>query len=157
MNQKVIRYGLIAGVVLVWGLILQQVFSAMGDDSKIATASTVDTSGLINMPADTFSLLLNYDDPFIQVEDTTEIESAPAVVVTQPIPEQKPDISFIKYMGMITNKEKRSRVAIINFKGHDMMVHEEQDVEDITIKKVSSGMLRFMFRNKIYSVQKTNQ
>ena len=59
MNQKILRYGLIAGVVLVWGMIIQQVFSAMGDDDRPVTASAVDTAGLAGMPVDTFSLLLN--------------------------------------------------------------------------------------------------
>jgi len=158
MNPKILRYGLIAGVVLVWGMIIQQVFSAMGDDNKAVAAPLMDTAALTGLPVDTFSLLLNYSDPFIPVEDTVEIidtvKTVAAVVITPPPPEPKP---AIKYLGMITNKEKKTMVGIINFEGHDMMVQEGQDVEDITIKKIKAGMLSFIFRNKIYSVQKTNQ
>lgn len=161
MNQKILRYGLIAGVVLVWGMIIQQVFSAMGADNKNAASSLSDTlSGIGAMPADTFSLLLNYDDPFIPADTAAVVDT----VVENPIipqvikpPEERPDISFIKYMGMISNADKRSRAAIINFRGRDMMVREDQDVEEITIKKIKPGELSFVLKNKTYRLQKTAQ
>jgi hypothetical protein len=162
MNQKILRYGLIAAVVLVWGMIIQQVFSAMGDDNRNAAAPLSDTlAGMGARPADTFSLLLNYDDPFIPPDTTAEMEpvvQAPIIAppVMKPL-EEKPDISFIKYMGMISNADKKSRAAIINFRGRDMMVREDQDVEDITIKKIKPGELSFSLKNKTYRLQKTTQ
>lgn len=161
MNQKILRYGLIAAVVLVWGMIIQQVFSAMGDDNKNAATPLSDTlSGIGTMPADTFSLLLNYDDPFILADTVAEIDTVVVNPVSPPVvkaPEPKPDISFIRYMGMISNADKKSRAAIINFRGRDMMVREDQDVEEITIKKIKPGELSFVMMNKTYRLQKTAQ
>src|SRR5688572_8436715 len=75
MNQKILRYGLIGGVTLVWGLIIYRVVDGLGDDDALPfVKSAVVKTDVLEKEPEKFTLIADYPDPFIpggEGEDTT--------------------------------------------------------------------------------------
>lgn len=165
MQQKTLRFILIGGALFVWGTIMLKVFAALGEDKAIVLSSmeTAETPTLAN-EADTFSLLKGYADPFLPdslvfTEDSLAMDTAihtsvpvsTAATTAQPIPEVV-DLSFIKYLGMIANPDKKLKAAIVSIKGKDMILKEEAVAADVTIKKITADQLAVVYKGKKYTI-----
>jgi hypothetical protein len=159
MNQKYLRYGLITLVLAVWGIIGYKVIAALtkGETTvnkapKQYAATT--TPGL----KDTFSLLANYSDPFLPVSmdddliDSVALKTDVIKPASTPVQEQPIDISFIQYLGMISNVEKKTKAAVISIRGKETIVREKDVVEDVLVKSISTGKIAIVYKKKNFNI-----
>jgi hypothetical protein len=105
--------------------------------------------------SDTFSILLNYRDPFLNeiqvVKNTNTINISqkkfiPASVKVMPLPEVWPDIA---YAGTIKNTNKNKTVALLKVNGNTVLLEEGAKIKDnIILNKVFNDSV-WIIRSKI--------
>ena len=137
-----LTYLLIAGSLLVWGLVFYKVFSYIGggDGSTVTNIPSIAAPPVLEKEEE-YTLLLNYRDPFLGKTETgiekSNIGSAVKKKKMAKIKEPgKPiDVSFISYAGMITNPSTKRKVALITIKGRQSMVAEVEVLDDVKFIK----------------------
>jgi hypothetical protein len=161
MNQKYLRYGLITCVLAVWGIIGYKVIAALTKGEKtVSIASKQITATSVTGLKDTFSLLANYSDPFLLVSmdddlpDTVALKTEITKTTTPVIQETPVDISFIQYLGMISNVEKKTKAAVISIRGKETIVREKDVVEDIQVKSISTGKISIVYKKKNFNISR---
>src|SRR5690349_14975588 len=95
MNQKPVKYLLIGGVALVWGLIIYRVVTGLSPDDNLPALNAPNTAATSYVPlSDSFTLIADYSDPFIPGSDTvdTDVELT-AKPVAAPAPPPPPVIN----------------------------------------------------------------
>lgn len=105
--------------------------------------------------SDTFSIALNYRDPFlneipvVRNTNTTIIgqkKNTPAPVKVIPLPEVWPDIA---YAGTIKNTNKNKTVALLKVNGNTILLEEGAKIKDnIILNKVFNDSV-WIIRSKI--------
>lgn len=160
MNQKAVRYGLIAGVAVVWGLIIYRVVDGLtGDDDLKPGILAVSKNAVPEEKEERFTLIADYPDPFLAGGDSSATSvTAPAVamqtVAPPPVrttPPPDPNAykeGMIQYLGMISNPEKKLKIASVNIKGTELLVREQEQVMGFTIKKIEAGGIVVVYRGK---------
>jgi len=163
MNPKQTRYILIAGVTLVWGLVIYRVVAGMSDDDQpIAVAQKQETFDY-SVQADTFSLIADYPDPFIPGNGVPEIAHVPTEEkmvpgggvrenTTPPAPGF--DKTSVQYHGMIANPERKIRLGSVTIKGKQHLVREKQKVDELTIRKIENDRIVLIHQGKIITVDR---
>ncbi|HEY1872064.1 MAG TPA: hypothetical protein VGG71_13465 [Chitinophagaceae bacterium] len=150
MNNKKIKYFLIFAVSIVWGIIISRLFKSLSPAMPSKMKMIPNKISGLQIPADTFSLILDYPDPF--VPDTTEnIISTSSSASKILIPPTKPDISFIRYTGLISGPKKKSKIAILNIHGKEYLMKEGDKVEDIHLIKIEKNEIKFKWNGAIFS------
>jgi len=137
MKQKKMKYVLIAGVLLIWTLVVVRVIRGMGRDKHISlTMSTVKPMPVLT-DEDSFTLYANYQDPFLRekIESTEDIDSVHIAPVLKEEP-QKVHLPIV-YHGLITNSVTKNKIALVSIRNTDYSLHEDEKSGDITIKKIS--------------------
>ena len=89
MKNKKLTYILVPLVLIVWGLIIYRIFNTIHntDDSPLLNTPIATINGEKNTLLDTFSLQLNYRDPFLgNLHRKISNENATKVVKRAPTP-----------------------------------------------------------------------
>jgi len=169
MKQKNLRYVLLTGVALVWGIIISKVIAALNQaDPAIIVTNGKETTADSVPKYENFSLYANYPDPFIPETDTSTIDLIKSAgnstnpgnqqQATLPVvhPPVKTDLSFIKYHGMIYNPTRKIKAALISINNKEITIKEKESAENITIKKIFSDKVQVLYNHKIYIIFKLN-
>ncbi len=143
-NQRKLRIILIIAVVILWALIFYKIYKTFfgkSSTSIIMSDSTVlitEKSTLV----DTFSLKLNYIDPFLkhEVVSAPDRKSKENLTPTKPKPNQKKQKDCvweeIKFGGLIKNKEDNRHTALLKIKGKSFIVKENELIKDYLITRI---------------------
>jgi hypothetical protein len=129
-KNKKFTYLLICSVGIVWGIVLYKIFFSEVEEEYKLPIKAVQTKKevfdeYLSKP-DTFTLALNYRDPFLETVaapiDTIQVK--PSVeAFNKPVPVSVPiDWSIIKYSGRIINPQSKVVISIISVEGNERMV-----------------------------------
>jgi hypothetical protein len=152
-SSRFIKYLLICGVLLVWSLIIFRV--VMGPGSVKTILITTQTIGYVNRTTtnDTFSILANYPDPFISIGDTLSEElSAKTNFQPTAIPRKldssikQLDYGFIKYIGLISGGTKKVKIAMLDFKGEQVLLKKYDEYEGFELLSIYVNKI-FLIKN----------
>ena len=160
-DKKKLTYALLAGSLLVWGLVFYKLFSYIGggDDSLNGNNKIIVAPHIIEKE-ESYILVANYRDPFLgkmQVGPGNDgglivkKRSQPKVVKE---PEKPIDLSFIAYSGMITNPTSKKKVALITIKGKQSMVAEGEVLDEVTFVKNFKDSIQISYLGKIAYVKR---
>ena len=165
MQQKNLKYLLLIGVTFIWGAVIYRVLSGMGDNNTIPAVPqklvfrTNDSSNY-----QPYDLLANYEDPFGADEDKSNLESATDSLIKATesflqntsgnIEAHKPDISFIRYRGIITNPASHKTAAIISINGKDEFVQPNSKLADIRINTIKKDKILITYLNEKYWIKR---
>lgn len=143
-KNKKLTYFLICAVAGVWGIILYRVFfNDPTEDYTVrnaAPASLQEPYDQYVLKEDTFSLTLNYRDPFLGgAPPIVEVKSDGALIeqvsFVPPAPEPMVDWGLIKYSGYIFNPVTNKTVCIITINGIERMLSEGESFEGARLLK----------------------
>lgn len=113
MKNRKLLYILLPAVVIIWGLILVKVLSWMnGDKQEQAISVSLPPGRGSNAVPDTFSLQLNYADPFTLQPVFRGSEQYPGTVVKAVI--KWPDVM---HFGTLTTGKHRTQFATLQING----------------------------------------
>ena len=130
MQHKNLKYILLIVVATIWGSIIFRILNGMNIDSSPSIVPAKSISKFKDTNSyETYDLLANYEDPFGADSDTLYEESSEDSLIkltanflknSSPLDNlNKPDISFIKYKGLIINPVSHKKIAIISMNGKE--------------------------------------
>jgi hypothetical protein len=159
MSNKYLKYFLLIGTVIVWGIIGFRILSGFGSIQKPIPIKSDTEKIIFPMEEDTLTIQADYSDPFIPEPDSlTDPDSKSNEIkkMSHPIDSTKlkPDYSFIKYVGLISGSSKKSRVAIINFRGDDLMMKETDKIQGFTLKSIAKKELTFISNGISFQIKR---
>lgn len=165
MNPKMLKYFLITGVVLVWGIITFRIIRSLSNETPIVPVSQLAAPAFnYTTEPDTFFLFADYPDPFLPDEensDTGNISEPKPITNTdpglnqpplQPVPSDGFDPSTIKYSGMIANPEMKIRMAIIKINEREAVLKEKDKTADFILQKILKDKIVIIHKTKRYEV-----
>ncbi|MCA6363624.1 MAG: hypothetical protein IM638_11355 [Bacteroidetes bacterium] len=145
MKNKRTTYLLMAVVAAIWGLIGWKIWKGLqGDDDFNVEPETVLNAKNKNTLSDSFELILNYRDPFL---DKPVAAVTSASVSTQSVPKQtvvaapKPEPVTsswpeIRYGGLVKRTGQEKSAAFVSVNGNSEIVVPGQKIGDITITRI---------------------
>ena len=148
-------YILLPLTVIVWGLIIYKIISAVDNDEDIISRSHDSPSLAL---ADTISLheinlIANYRDPFLgksivkvnrpSISHNRQVNLTQVTSVVAPI--MWPQIS---YVGIIENKKKKTKVAILRIDNTEFLLKEKEISNNVLIEKILGDSIQVVFNKE---------
>lgn len=151
-------YLLIVSVLGLWGFIFYRVADNVSAGPPKASPPekkvSVEEEKVFSVK-DTFTLLLNYRDPF-----TGEIAMEPVKEETEStinIPQLKPEppkLSHIIYTGYIINPGSKRAVSIITINGKEQMMAEGETIGDVKLLRNRKDSVQVHYKGRNYFIPK---
>lgn len=164
MQQKYLKYFLLLGVTVIWGIIILQILNNLGDDTLVQQPAYQKSFFKIKDSSDyqPYELLLDYNDPFGAEEDklalgdnTTNSKTGDvSYTAGSDVRSLKHDISFIRYKGMIANTVTRKKAAIISINGKDELAQIGKTINDVRINEIRKERILISYRGEKYWIKK---
>ena len=164
MQQKHIKYLLLAGVALIWGVVIYRVLGGMGDNKITAPTPKLVLKIKDSSNYQPYELLVNYEDPFGASDEKTSVESATDSLIKatdtylnnnstnySPV---KPDISFIQYKGIITNRLTHKKAGIICIKGQDEFIQLHSKLDGILVNAIQKDKIQVTYMDEKYWIKR---
>lgn len=142
MKNKKAIYFLLPVVVLVWGTIFYKIYQSTdkGNQGVIVRSSQVIESEGYQL--DTFSLLANYDDPFLKhvrvSSQPSEKKEAVKKEQIKPKNEAKP-IKWpnITYGGIVVNKNSKQELVMVMVNGNSHLMKKKETRSNVQLLEVT--------------------
>lgn len=162
MKNKKSLYILVPLLILVWGLIIQQIVSGVDDSEPMVTP--VQTVKNISKPVkDTsnYVLLLDYKDPFkaghanvVREQKNEAITTNRPARVPKPIKESKPIVwPTLKYGGMVKSSNKKE-VGLLMINGRNHLIKKGDLVKGISIINCTKSEVELSYQNEKKTLNK---
>jgi hypothetical protein len=154
VKNKNLTYFLIAASLGIWGFVFYRIFksSDSGESNIMPTSKRIAVEK--SVPEEKYALIANYPDPFLKhLKRPARISSgirrpvAPATPKTPPIPI---DWSFIDFIGIVKNPIQKKKFYLINLRGHEILVAEGQQIDDVSIIKLFGDSLKVKYQDKFH-------
>jgi hypothetical protein len=148
-------------VLLIWGLIFYKIFAHVGDDGGIVSHGVQNTAKKVN-PKDTFTILANYRDPFLDHNYRPIIQRTGADHVLEPkgvsqksnpVIENIPDI---KYFGLIANPKSKRKVGLFKMSNKDLLLKEGDAFNDLIIARLFNDSVMITFHKSKKTIKKNS-
>lgn len=160
--KKQIKYLLLVGVALIWGIVLYKVIRGLNNEDSIVRPSKGVNNNVAKASAKkSYDLLPHYSDPFgaeefedmsISNADTLiKISPIPAIAITEKIPE---NISFVKYKGSVMNSTTKKMVGILSINGKDEYVKPKVRLNEITILQIKKDKIFIKYHKNNFWIKK---
>ena len=160
MNNKNVKYILIAVVVIIWGSIGYKIINGLASTQPFIPPVTNSITLKDTLIAtDTFTLLADYPDPFLWQQNDTVQNNAPIIAskenseayntqVSEPVLHNPP---AVKYLGFIKNGKNKMAIILIN--EQEMTVKEKEKIDDIMILKIDYMLLSIKSHGNEYTIR----
>ncbi len=165
MQQKHFKYLLLLGVALIWGTVLYRILNNINSNPNPPQVihqrpvfTDKDSSSF-----QPYTLLIDYADPFgADDESPVPDESSGTEFIKETNKFSpgntgsyvKPDISFIKYKGIISNSITHKKAAIISVNGKDELARLNKVVNNIKINSIKKDRIQVIYQDKKYWIKR---
>jgi hypothetical protein len=162
MNNKVLKYCLIAGVVLVWGLIILNVVKGVAPKKDVSVAIQKLAVPVDHALSDSFFLIRDYPDPFLTNYDTLEVSDKAFVIVPKiaaPVISQDSVLrvrvkNMVQLNGVIQSSGNKNRIGVVTVNGVEYVVKTGQQVDSILIRTIKKESIEIVYGRKSYWIKK---
>lgn len=145
-NKKNIKI-LLPLVILIWGLLIYNVYDAFYPDSpSISKNQTKKYKAPEVKEKDTFSLLPIKSDPFLG----TLYQKSKRQQINTNAKKSSNNINWpsIAYQGIVSGKNAKTNVYIISINGQQYLLKKGDTLQNIKVLKSSSSILRIQFKGQ---------
>lgn len=159
MKSKTTLWILIPAVLGIWGAIGWQVYVAMKGDDDNAAPKVISSETAVNnqIVPDTFSLLLDYPDPFTAQSakpkaNVKQQSQTAQTKTTAPVPEQTQWPSIV-YSGLVKQPSSGKMLGFLSVNGVSYFVKEGDEVGGVRVEELnnSSVSVRYGKRTNVIS------
>jgi hypothetical protein len=174
-NSKTTTYILLTVVFVIWGGVFYRVFSGLDSTNTGQPLKVLPVAPETNRveEEETFLLRADYRDPFLsgtqQLFASGNNNTAPEVAMAKigggkkekkeasktvsnlPIVAEvaaPTDFSFIKYIGIINNKQTNKKVGVLSVRGKEYMVSDGDIVSDVTVLRKERDSVEVSYKNE---------
>ncbi|MCB0479716.1 MAG: hypothetical protein KDC84_16225 [Crocinitomicaceae bacterium] len=158
MNKKTINSILLVTVLGIWGYVVYAKFyngnSESNDTNEIVNVS----GGRTIMKKDSFSLRLDYRDPFLGKISNNNFKPKQSISahstqekrkIKSPTPEPQP-WPTIRYYGLVKNASKnKGGTALISLNGKTHQVIQGDEIEHVEIKNILGDSIQVKYQKEI--------
>lgn len=149
MKSKKSIYVLLPLVLLIWGLLIYQFFSFSSAESNFSEIEpSIDFKPSELTKIDTFSLDVNYRDPFLgkmykdsKKEKGGERKKTPS----------RPAVNFvwpdIKYKGIVSDMKDTKKVFLLAINGKNFLMKAGETQNEVTLKKGDRNRVTLSYKN----------
>ncbi len=152
MKKKKSIYILLPLVILVWGAIIAKVLFNFSDSDAVNT-----TTKAIHAPdktqknvIDSFSLYLNYADPFLgkmsNSNNSTNSQTQSFQNIKEGIVKKPQQWPNIKYYGLVKNSKTRALKANISVNNKMFILKEKEKIENLRLEMISIDSVIFSLK-----------
>lgn len=169
MKNKTITYVLLLFVLIIWGTIVYKVFFYSEPTEEIYNIDNVNANKTLTDIPDTFSLSLNYVDPFLKESrqssyskkenntvGTSKKKSNNHPSSTNRNVTTNPSTGIvwpkIKYEGMIKNNTNVT--AIVSINGSSYFLKNGEKAQDILIQSITNDSIAVSYQKNIKIIKK---
>lgn len=162
MENKYLKYGLIAGAVFVWGAIIVRVFGGLSRPTPPPWQAPRQQVIAAQPASDSFVLFADYPDPFLPDPDSiTDIAAKstspyPSPAGTPALPPPPPLKSMIQYIGLIANPQKKVKIAILNINGKEVLLREKGKKDGLLLIKIERDKVIVDYNGRHGEIEKND-
>jgi len=145
-NKKNIKI-LLPLVIIIWGLLIYNIYDAFYPESpSISKNKSKKYKAPKVKEKDTFSLLPIKNDPFLG----TMYQKSKRQQTNTNIKKVNQNINWptITYQGIVSDKNAKSNVYIVNLNGMQYLLKKGDTIQNIKVLKSSSNTLRIQFKGQ---------
>lgn len=154
MKNKKFLYILLPAVLVIWGSIFYKIYTSVkGTDIPESLASMKNMKEEPQEKEDTFSLLLNYRDPFLGKHGG--VVNRPAIKASdEKTKVQKIQWPNIIYHGFIKNKSTKKVLALLEINGRESNIAAGNTIEGVSVKKIFKDSIIVAFKGEKKTIKK---
>ncbi|MGV8879436.1 MAG: hypothetical protein ACOH2A_10425 [Sphingobacteriaceae bacterium] len=154
MKSKKATYFLGFLVLVIWGLILLKVMTSTDDNHTLKTiiAKQIEKAFFNDYAVvDTANLLLHYHDPFGITKEDASKKVEMKQVIRKRFSRTRPAVNLdsVKYAGYIRNSRSKSPIAILTFKGKNLMMKEGETFQQLRLLRNMGDSLKILYMGKV--------
>ncbi|MFW5852299.1 MAG: hypothetical protein ACOCWB_08750 [Bacteroidota bacterium] len=158
MKKKNVTYLLLVIVIVVWGIILYKIYEYISTDSDKSSPMAIDTTSFqeTTIPTDTFSLSLDYQDPFLKKQLNYRTKPSLTKKHSHTPKKTQPKITkqtiqktiwpHITYDGMIRSDETNLALLQINNQSYIIALGEEE--KNIHVKQLFQDSILLLYKDE---------
>ncbi|WP_417367184.1 hypothetical protein [Flavobacterium beibuense] len=148
MKNKKNIYILLTIVLGIWGMVIYRLFSFSNPDTNIpATASNFTFKPIEVKARDTFSIDVNYRDPFLGKMYSNDVQKKN----TSHVPIVKKDTLIwpnIIYKGLVSDSKEKKKVFLVSINGQTYFMNEKTTEQEVTLKKGDRNTIEVLYKGK---------
>ncbi|MEM7104362.1 MAG: hypothetical protein AAF502_14585 [Bacteroidota bacterium] len=162
MKAKTTQYILGLALIVIWGIIGQKVFAALKNDDQYSVIAQNDIPVTSITEQDSFTLFLNYDDPFrlTTKKNSSKVQKpiGKHKPVKRTIPKKAPSVKVpnFAFKGMIKNHRTGKQAGLISVDGKYLQLDKGEILEGIKLLTITrdsaliswNGTPKTIFRNR---------
>lgn len=160
MKNRKLLYLLVPLALFLWSMIIYRIFNQVNQKDETLRFSENINYNPEKPLTDTFELIANYSDPFLERSFITSADySNSSNVRIDDIPKEfSSNVSWpeIRYRGMILNKNANKYLFMVEIDKINHLVKSGDQVGSIKIVKVSKDSITVKFKNYTKTVLKEN-
>ncbi|HET6227837.1 MAG TPA: hypothetical protein VFF27_16250 [Bacteroidia bacterium] len=149
MKNKKMLLVLIAGTLIVWGLIIYKIIAGIHSDDDSIVLQHAETVIKEETLPDTFSIDPTYRDPFLGKIQNREVvydeQPAQPRVVSKPIVTPTAAWPTVAYHGIIKNSKLKKEMILLEVNGQEHMVKIGEIIEGILLSKAYRDSVEVQF------------
>lgn len=159
MKNKKLLYVLIPGTLLVWGMIIQKIYSAASGTEGPLDQHTASIPLKENMVMeDTFSIHPVYPDPFREPTKKIVAKSSEKTVSKQAVKKTNTAVisswPSVVYGGIIKNQNSKKELALVSVNGQSSLMSAGDKAGDVQLLKVYKDSIQVKFGKEDKYVRK---
>lgn len=173
MGKKAKLYFIILINLLAWGYVGYKVYGALqGDDEITFSGGSAPIKKIDDVVAeDKLSLSLNYPDPFLKGGNFSNVRSSgtkssgsspkaaspakPHPVVAKATPSVAAAPAFtIKYLGLLSNKDKGTQTAMLNVNDRSVFAKQNDVIEGYAIIEIGKDAIKIKKGKEVLTIAK---
>jgi len=153
---------LIIATAAIWGIVIFKIYNTVSSKSITKAVEYTFESDSSQRQIDTFSLVLNYKDPFLKFANSyntnlTTLHHSSTIkekkVVIQPIKNETPFPNFL-FLGAVKNQKKNVSFVYVQINNEAKTMRIGDSYEGILLKKIFKDSIEVMYLNKLKVIKK---
>ncbi|GGB73388.1 hypothetical protein GCM10007424_11620 [Flavobacterium suaedae] len=149
MKNKKTTYILLVVVLFVWAMVIYQFFSFSGGSEPIVENHTTLNIKPIQAPKrDTFSINVNYRDPFLGKMYNPHNKKATRKQNTSNKPKETIVWPSVIYKGLVSDSDDKRKVFMVMIKGKTFFMREKDTEEEVKLLKGNREFIEVKYKGK---------
>lgn len=149
-------------IILVWGVVFYQLYVYLFSSPTYVNNEIKEVVNIDQIKMDTFSIVANYRDPFLDKKITFSQPKAIATTNSTKVTNTKNNKEktiekkwpTLTYNGMIKNNNSDKRVGIITINGKEYLVKEGDVYHEVKFMAINKHEIKVHFQNEIQIISK---
>ena len=163
MKNKKVIYILLPLTLFVWGLIVYRIFFNQSKEENSFIPPIANVKKTTQVKVDTFTLLLNYQDPFLKQArrkvNYSDDENKPAVrpsALPKVEPQEEKTIVWpsLKYEGFVRHISKDKALIIVGINGKSTLMQTGETINNIKLVQVYNDSITVNYEKQNKTIKK---